>query len=278
MSEFSKSLKDITNKCGKKYCHKTWLSTRFSEVKDKIEKDIQNAVEVLSQQINSWGSVPYLEIEARLGFFVYDDDGNVQLPFDSDVGEENFGRIMEALKKDSEITSVEVVNTTDYFAAGCRLTVDEKSSRSSIMKKTLEHSNFHYSDGPFDARISFSTEAPINVKEFDKKADKSNSSNKRKKQRTSFHTNHWRYDLTRVTQNQNGVEEIQHNVEIEAKLNVIGYHDYVYMADSLFLKIKKLSNVCEDEEEEQVTRNMVPLPDISRKYCSIEEALAGLKL
>tara|TARA_X000001036_G_scaffold439484_1_gene490791 strand:- start:7 stop:816 length:810 start_codon:yes stop_codon:yes gene_type:complete len=269
MTEFSKSIQNINAKCGKKYCHKTWLTTRFAEVKEKIQSDIQNAVEVLSQQINSWGYTPHLEIEARLGFFEYDDDGKVQLPFDSDVGDQHFGRLMAALKEDPEIISVENVNTTDYFSEGdCRLTIDDKSNRSCVIKKKLEHSNFHYSNGPFDVRIGFSQETPMNVKDF-KKNDK-NSEFKRKKQRTSFHTNHWRYDLTRVIQNKNGVEEIKHQVEIEAKLEGIGYHDYVYMADSIFLKIKKLSNICENEDDEdyEQNRDMIPLPEISKKYCT----------
>ena len=185
MTSFSESLRAINKKGGKNYQHDTWLTTRFDEVKGHIHEDIQKAVEVLSKQINSWGYAPHLELEARLGFFVYDNDGNVQLPFDSDVGEENFIRIMEALKEDSDIISVENINTTDFFTGGnYRLTVDEKSSRSSVIKKTLEHSNFHYSNGPFDVRISFSQESPIDIKEFNDKAGKRNSNNnKRKKQR-----------------------------------------------------------------------------------------------
>ena len=269
MTAFTKSLTDVEKKC--KHDHSSWLSTRFVEIKDKIQTDIQEAVEVLSQQINSWASAPYLEIEARLGYFTLEDDGSLNQPFDSDIGQEWFRKIYTALESGG--FSRENTVSTDYFLGSMRMSVSSDGSRSAIRKKTMEHSNFTYENSPFDIRISFSQEEPINVKEFNK-ASKNQNPTIRKKTRTTFQTNHWKYDLTRVESENNGVVEARHEVEIEAKLDSIEYHDYVYMADSLMLKIRQLVNYCEEPED---TRNMIFLEDISKKYLDISAVTNGLK-
>ena len=263
MTAFKKE-HDAMLKKDKKHNHSAWLKGRFSEIKDKIQPDIQQAVEVLSQQINSWGNVPHLEIEARLGYFDLDDDGNLSLPFDSDVGQEWFNKIMKALEK--ETLDVKRSTTTDYSLGSCRMTVDSSGARSAMKKKTMEHSNFTYKNSPFDTRVAFSQEEPMAVKDFSKMA-KQQTPTVRKKIRTSFHTNHWKYELTRVEFTNNTVDEARHEVEIEAKLDSIGYCDYVYMADSLLLKIKQLVEFCEAAED---PREMKFLKDLSKKHMVAE--------
>jgi len=100
-------------KMHKEHDHAGWLKKRVVEIKDKIQPDLQEAVEVLCQQINSWGSIPYLEIEARLGYFKLGDDGSLSNPFDSDVGQEWFNRMQAALEA-SSFQTIKTV-TTDYF-------------------------------------------------------------------------------------------------------------------------------------------------------------------
>lgn len=254
--------------------YEEWLTKRFQEQKSAINDDIQEAVELLAKQINSWGSVPYLEIEARLGYFEDDDEGNVRLPFDSNVDKENFEKIKEALAKWNEITEITETNSVIYsFDGDIRLEVTSDGSRSAIKKRKLEHSNFRYDNSPFDMRICFSAEMPIDIDSV----SNMKVSAKRNKQRTSYHMNHWRFDLTEVSYSDNGIENREYQVEIEAKLNCIPYSDYVYMADSMMLKVKKLVNVCEKEEKGS-ERDMVPLADISRKFESIETMMNELKI
>jgi hypothetical protein len=252
-----------------------WLTNRFQEQKSSINQDIQEAVELLAKQINSWGSVPYLEIEARLGYFEDDDDGNVRLPFDSNVDKENFENIKEALAKWSEIKEITETTSVVYsFKDNIRMEVTSDGSRSAVKKEKLEHSNFRYDNSPFDLRICFSAEVPIDVNRLTNMATEPV---KRNKQRTSYHMNHWRFDLTVVTYIDNGIENREYQVEIEAKLDCIPYSDYVYMADSLMLKVKKLVNVCEKEEKGS-ERDMVPLKDISKKFGTLENLMSKLEI
>ena len=252
-----------------------WLTNRFQEQKSSINQDIQEAVELLAKQINSWGSVPYLEIEARLGYFEDDDDGNVRLPFDSNVDKENFENIKQALAKWSEIKEITETTSVVYsFKDNIRMEVTSDGSRSAVKKEKLEHSNFRYDNSPFDLRICFSAEVPIDVNRLTNMATEPV---KRNKQRTSYHMNHWRFDLTVVTYIDNGIETREYQVEIEAKLDCIPYSDYVYMADSLMLKVKKLVNVCEKEEKGS-ERDMVPLKDISKKFGTLENLMSKLEI
>ena len=252
-----------------------WLTNRFQEQKSSINQDIQEAVELLAKQINSWGSVPYLEIEARLGYFEDDDDGNVRLPFDSNVDKENFENIKEALAKWSEIKEITETTSVVYsFKDNIRMEVTSDGSRSAVKKEKLEHSNFRYDNSPFDLRVCFSAEVPIDVNRLTNMATEPV---KRNKQRTSYHMNHWRFDLTVVTYIDNGIENREYQVEIEAKLDCIPYSDYVYMADSLMLKVKKLVNVCEKEEKGS-ERDMVPLKDISKKFGTLENLMSKLEI
>ena len=252
-----------------------WLTNRFQEQKSSINQDIQEAVELLAKQINSWGSVPYLEIEAWLGYFEDDDDGNVRLPFDSNVDKENFENIKEALAKWSEIKEITETTSVVYsFKDNIRMEVTSDGSRSAVKKEKLEHSNFRYDNSPFDLRICFSAEVPIDVNRLTNMATEPV---KRNKQRTSYHMNHWRFDLTVVTYIDNGIENREYQVEIEAKLDCIPYSDYVYMADSLMLKVKKLVNVCEKEEKGS-ERDMVPLKDISKKFGTLENLMSKLEI
>ena len=255
--------------------YEQWLSNRFQEQKSSINQDIHEAVELLAKQINSWGSVPYLEIEARLGYFEDDDDGNVRLPFDSNVDKENFENIKEALAKWSEIKEITETTSVVYsFKDNIRMEVTSDGSRSAVKKEKLEHSNFRYDNSPFDLRVCFSAEVPIDVNGLTNMATEPV---KRNKQRTSYHMNHWRFDLTVVTYIDNGIENREYQVEIEAKLDCIPYSDYVYMADSLMLKVKKLVNVCEKEEKGS-ERDMVPLKDISKKFGTLDNLMSKLQI
>tara|TARA_B100000902_G_scaffold90916_1_gene94537 strand:- start:10739 stop:11578 length:840 start_codon:yes stop_codon:yes gene_type:complete len=257
--------------------YENWLIERFKEQKKAIGKDIQEAVELLSKQINSWGNVPFLEIEARLGYFEDDDDDNVKLPFDSNVDKENFEKIKNALSEWDEVIEITECSSVVYFVEdNIRMEVTSDGSRSAVRKKKLEHSNFRYDNSPFDLRVSFSAEIPVDIDTV------KNASNcvKRNKQRTSYHMNHWRFDLTVVTYMENSIENREYQVEIEAKLENIPYIDYVYMADSLMLKVKKLVNICEKEEEGS-ERDMVPLSHISKKFQtpeSLTNLLSNLKI
>ncbi len=284
MTKFYDTRNTILKKQPKKGDFSNWIHSRFKEVKDNITPELQNAVEVLSKQINSWGDVPHLELEARLGYFDEDREGNATFPFDSDIGKEWFEKIKDDLDNDSDIIRKEETDMTDYNVSSLRLTVNNKTqTRCAIEKTALSHSNFRYVNSPFDVRVSFSKETPVAVKDFqDKaKASKASTSDYRKKKRFTYHTNHWKYELTRVDFKKNQIEQCNYQVEIEAKLEEIPYCDYVYMANSLLLKVRKLVNICEPEEEDD-PRDLAYLKDISKDFASpadqIKDGLQKLSL
>jgi len=274
MTAFANTLAELLKK-GAEYGHDhgSWLKGRYEEIKGKIQPDLQEAVEVLCQQINSWGNVPHLEIEARIGFFNQEDDGTWVGPFDSDVGQEWFNKVFSAL----ESCSYDMVKsvTTDYCVGDYRMTVDEKGQRCAMKKITMEHTNFNYENSPFDIRVSFSQETPIAIKEFNKVA-KNREPTQRKKTRTTFYTNHWKFDLTRVEYTADSIDQAKHEVELEARLDNVGYVDYVYMADSMMRKIKMVTDFCETVEPGG-QRKMVHLKNLSKKYVELDTLVNSLK-
>ena len=219
--------------------HSGWLEKRYIEVKNDIKPELKEAVEVLSQQINSWGNVPYLEIEARIGFFDDDDEGQPKYPFDTDISKSAYEKICAILENDREIIKKEHIVSTDYIKGSCRMSIDHKdSSRHAIKKDVLEQMNFRYDDSSFDLRISFSMETPISIEQFENIHNV--NTNTRKKDRKTYHTKHWKYDLTKVdTTTDTGCKKTTRQIEIEAKLSEIPYVDYVYMAETLLLKVQK---------------------------------------
>tara|TARA_B100001094_G_scaffold41065_1_gene35738 strand:- start:171 stop:1019 length:849 start_codon:yes stop_codon:yes gene_type:complete len=282
MTTFAKAFSDVNLKHDQAgTTHNDWLVQRFGEVKETIKPEFHQAVELLSKQINSWAGMPHLEIEARLGYFDEDEQGNVNSRFDTDISQDWFNAIIKLLDEDPEILERENTVTTDYISGHNRLSVDTNSgSRSAMSKRTLEHSNFRYVNSPFDIRVSFALEKPIAIETFAASAQRSGvppDSTKRKKTRRSYHMQNWRFDLTKVEQTKDGIQEQTFQIEIEAKLDSIKYVDYVYMADSLLLKIAKIVNVCEPPDPDE-KRDMEPLGQLSKKYMSLEQAMASLSV
>ncbi len=279
MTTFTQAYENINQKhIGAGTTHQDWLTQRFGEVQAKIKPEFHQAVGLLSKQINSWASMPHLEIEARIGYFDEDAEGNATPRFDTDIGQEWFTAIREVLDVDEDVINKETSVSTDYIAGFNRLSVTEGGTRCAMTKKTLEHSNFRYVNSPFDIRVAFALEKPITVEDFAKSAQKSGiapDSTRRKKTRWSYHMKTWRFDLTKVEQTKDGIQDQTFQVEIEAKLENIPYVDYVYMADSLLLKIAKIVNICEKEEADE-RREMTPLDKLNKKHMSLEQAMAAL--
>ena len=250
------------------------------KLKHPGETEFHQAVGLLSKQINSWASMPHLEIEARLGYFDEDEEGNATPRFDTDIGQEWFNAILKVLEDDDEIINKEQTVSTDYIAGANRLSVSNDGTRSAMTKKTLQHSNFRYVNSPFDIRVGFALEKPISIEAFTKSAQKSGiapDATRRKKTRYSFHMKTWRFDLTKVEQTKDGIQDQTFQVEIEAKLDQISYVDYVYMADSLLLKIAKIVNVCEPPDNDD-PREMAPLDKLNKQYMTLEQAMTALSV
>ena len=138
-------------------------------------------------------------------------------------------------------------NLEDYFYNGRRLSITKDNPKGTCIRKTkLSTFDFMFKGSGFDLRVSFSKEIP--AKRFSK--DKANY--KRIKKRTSFRHKNISYDLTKVTTEENTIQNHLYEVEVEAKeinLNKMSSHYFIH---DCLLKIKDLVSMCEEIEDEPV--------------------------
>ncbi len=202
-------------------------------------------VNIIEPYFEKYKNVENLEIEFRLGFI---DDHK----FDSFVCKEFFDKILTTLQTNKSWDSVEKTSTTDYIHNGIRLSTDSDKNKTCIRKEKLCVLDFCYDDTPFDLRVCFSTETPLDNKEFvtQSKNDKKNIF-KRKKTRSSFQHKTWYYDITCVNSVDNTVKDTNYEIELECdvveSLKTMSSH---YIIDSGLMKIQDLINMCEPLTEE----------------------------
>jgi hypothetical protein len=225
----SKEIEKITNGLSK-----VSVSTK------EIIKDhnFHEAIDIIVPYLDKYKDVENLELEFRLGFL--EDSGSEKTKFDPSVNEDFFSKILKRLgtnnKWDNKVRSV----TNDYFSNGKRLTIDCDNKRSCMRKEKLCVLDFTFEGTPFDIRICFSKETPVDVSEFE------TSDFSRNKDRMSYKYKTWFYDITKVTTTDNTCEET--NFEIELECNVqesLKRMNKVYFIHSSLLKVKDLVNMCE---------------------------------
>ncbi len=200
----------------------------------KEDQCFHQAICKLKEYVEKYKDEEYLEIEFRLGYLDNDE-------FKTDVGKEFFDKITDQLVDSESWSSINVEKSEDYFFNGKRLTISEKDQKGICIKKDkLAVVDFIFSGTGFDVRVSFSKEIPSN------KFPKEKASYKRIKERTSYNFKHLSYDLTKVTFEDNSVEDHVFEIELETKkldLTVMTSH---YLIHDSLMKIRDMVKMCEE--------------------------------
>eukprot|EP00743_Colponemidia_sp_Colp-15_P007740 GILK01008382.1.p1 GENE.GILK01008382.1~~GILK01008382.1.p1 ORF type:complete len:332 (-),score=50.91 GILK01008382.1:206-1165(-) len=173
---------------------------------------------------------PHLEVEAKLGRFVYRQGGKLQLPahsecvlvsqdsgdyrFESNVPMEYFRKLNEMLNGFVTKGKLKYKKTeeVDYFhGQKVRVTRDHsKQVKAAVQKQRLGDINI-WSAGHdlLDFRISASSEQPVS------EIPAGNPTHSRIKERRSYQSDHWTIDITKVTAAQHEQSEVTYEIELE---------------------------------------------------------------
>ncbi len=149
---------------------------------------MDNLVNLINPEFNKHKNLPNLEIELRLGKF----HGK---KFDTNVGELNFNKILESLKKFSGWEQIIEKNSTSYFLDNKRMDIDDDTEEmKTFTKQKISKVDYVIPNSPLDVRFSAAQETPINDMSCDDVMDFM-----RIKQRTSFIRKNLSIDMTVVT-------------------------------------------------------------------------------
>ena len=142
----------------------------------------------ITPEFTKFKNLPNLEIELRLGKF----HGN---KFDTNVGELNFNKILDSLKKFDGWENVLNTNSTSYFLGDKRMDINEDTEEIiTFIKKRIYKFDFIIPNSSLDVRFSAAQEIPITDMNCDDVMDFM-----RVKQRTSFIRKNLSIDMTIVT-------------------------------------------------------------------------------
>jgi hypothetical protein len=183
--------------------------------------------------------LPFVEYEVRLGTF--------STKFDSCIDKRYFEKIKNALDLGNWKRIAEL-KTTEYIKDSLRLT-NESGHESVILKENVKKKDLTLNDSPFDIRLSINQEFKLNsyTKSFNK-----NETIVRNKQRWSFISDNFKYDLTIVNQNINGISTIRHEIEFELLVNTNTLTwTSEYINDFIECKIYDLVNIVEPLDREK---------------------------
>lgn len=191
----------------------------------------------LKEYVEKYKNEKHLEIEFRLGYLKDEE-------FKTDVGKEYFDKITDQLIDSESWSSIDNENSEDYFYNGRRLTITKKDPKGICIKKEkLAIIDFIFTGTGFDLRVSFSKETP-SIRFAKEKANY-----KRIKERTSYNYKHLSYDLTKVTFEENTVEDHVFEIELETKNFDLSKMTSHYLIHDSLLKIKDMIKMCEEIDE-----------------------------
>ena len=188
--------------------------------------------------------LPFVEIEIRLGTITKNN-------FDSSIDRKYFEKIKENLET-GDWKNITNKNTVEYIKSvnngNLKLITDvtenEKETKSElILKEKVKNEDFQINSSPFDVRYSISQEFKMNsqIDSFSK-----TDTLIRTKSRKSFISDTFRYDLTIVNQNNQGINKIKYEIEIELLVTkeTLTWKS-CYVSDFLECKIYDLINIVE---------------------------------
>ena len=187
--------------------------------------------------------LPFVEIEIRLG--------TMSKTFDSSVDKKYFNKIKESLNLSKDFFKNSVVtNTVEYINKNLKLISDKKL----IMKENVLNKTFVLGFSPFDIRLSINQEFDLNtyIPSFSK-----DECIIRKKERTSYISPDYRYDLTIVNETINNITKEKYEIEIELLVNKDTLTwSKEYINDFLECKIYDIINLVEPMEREKFKINL----------------------
>lgn len=198
--------------------------------------DLRECLHTVLQKIAEESDPSVHEVEIRLG---YKDD-----KFVSNIGRNNYSKLIQLLHTNTNWSSVKKVKQTDYFSNDLRLSVTEDTQV--CVKKTRKQTwDFpFYNDTNWHIRMSWCTEEPVCDEEFGEDADFC-----REKTRMRFvHTNKygmsWNYDMT-IVQNNTSDDDMDEDkgdqmYEFELELCLDNIQHTNYLADSTVLKVNDM--------------------------------------
>lgn len=148
-----------------------------------------------------------IEFEMRLGKF----NGNM---FDTNVGKHTFEKVMNGLCKYKEWESIKDTITTSYYKGNTRMTIDEESNETTVVKKTkIENVDYILKDCPLDVRFAVALETPVD------QSDDEVMDFVRHKKRKSFVRKNLTIDMTVVTGDPDDIDdESEESYEIEMEI------------------------------------------------------------
>jgi hypothetical protein len=202
--------------------------------------------------------LPFVEIEVRLGTILKDH-------FDSSIDKKYFEKIKESLESSKWKTIVNV-NTVDYIKsdkdkkrANIKLITDitNETKSSLILKENVYTEDFQLKSSPFDVRYSINQE--FNIKSQIDSFSKTDCVI-RNKSRKSFQQDDFKYELTVVNENIEGVIKTKYEIEIELLVNDNTLcWEPCYVNDFLECKVYDIVNIVEPTKRENFKINFVKL-------------------
>ena len=180
--------------------------------------------------------LPFVEIEIRLGT----QNKNY---FDSSVDKRYFEKINGMLSS-GEWKIVDYSDTTEYIKDSIKLI----STGKVIMKENVFTKTHILSNLPFDIRFSVNQEFKMDSLLTN---HSKNDSVIRKKNRTSYIADNFKYDLTIVNETKNGINNVKHEIEIELLITSETLNwSSEYINDFLKCKIYDLINIVEPIDQD----------------------------
>ena len=204
------------------------------------------------EQCYEYMVLPFVEIEIRLGTIT-------RTHFDSCIDRKYFEKIKENLESGDWVSTVNK-NTVEYCSTNLKLitdvTTNTKETKSElILKEKVKSEDFQINSSPFDIRFTVNQEFKLNsqIDTFSKK-----DTLVRTKTRKSFISDNFRYDLTIVNENNQGITKTKYEIEIELLVTkeTLTWKS-CYVDDFLECKIYDLINIVEPIPRDKFKINLI---------------------
>jgi len=172
----------------------------------------------------------HVEIEMRLGKI----NGKI---FETNVGEDNFSKVLKALKKYQHWESVTESVSTVYYKGSVRMIINEKTEEvENIQKERVKVLDYKLMNKPLDVRFAVSTEKPAPQTSEDAVMD-----HVRHKKRISFLRKNMVIDMTMVTGDPDDMDD-ESEASYEIELEIVNPKE-VSDSDTLYNIIYKIECV-----------------------------------
>lgn len=185
--------------------------------------------------------LPFVEIEVRLGTI------NTK-KFDSSVDKNHFEKIKSELMNGQYWNEIKNIETVEYIKDSVKLIKNKKDSTKVIMKENVLTKTFTLKNSPFDIRFSINQEFKLDSYLT---SLSTTGSVVRTKNRVSFISDTFQYDLTVVNEQKNNINILKYEIEIELRVNKKTLEwSSEYIIDFIECKIYDLVNIIEPTERD----------------------------